>query len=125
MSKNEPNIPSEIEEVNEVSETNKTGELSKEYVFTNRNTGEKYSRQQPCIDKMLPRLCAKAEVKAFTFHAIRHYFASSLMRAGGADMMDIQALLGHQRTTTTDTYLRSMSPQLGHLADIIEKAVKE
>lgn len=94
-------------------------------VFINMKTGAKYSRQQPSIDKMLSRLCNKAEVNVFTFHAIRHYFANSLMKAGSTCITDIQLLLGHQRTTTTDIYLRSMSPQLGHLAEIIEKAVKE
>ena len=41
-----------------------------------------------------------------------------------ASRADIQLLLGHQRATTTDIYLRSLEPQIGHLAEIIENAVK-
>ena len=62
---------------------------------------------------MLKRLCAKAGVAPFGFHAIRHYFAVSLIKSQQADIItDIQQLLGHQRPTTADIYLRSVAPTL-------------
>ena len=36
----------------------------------------------------------------------------------------MQQLLGHQRPTTTDIYLRSVAPNLDRLAGVIEGAVK-
>lgn len=72
---------------------------------------------------MLKRLCEKAEVKEFGFHSLRHFFASRMMASGEANIVEVQAALGHQRTTTTDIYLRSMSSSIAHLAGVIEGAV--
>jgi site-specific recombinase XerD len=66
---------------------------------------------------MLRRACQKAEVKEFGYHALRHYGASVLANAG-VPLTDIQALLGHQRTTTTDIYLQSIK-------DGLKEAVKK
>lgn len=74
-----------------------------EYVFINPRTRTKYDYR----DKFLPRLCKKAEVKPFMYHALRHYGASKLSNAGVA-LTDIQEILGHQRATTTDLYLQSL-----------------
>jgi site-specific recombinase XerD len=41
------------------------------------------------------------------YHALRHYGASKLDNLGVA-LSDIQALLGHERATTTDLYLQSL-----------------
>lgn len=81
------------------------------YVFINPNTGRPHTANLPGIRYMLARLCEKAEVKAFGFHSIRHYFAVCLMASQRASLADIQLLLGHQRATTTDIYLRSLEPQ--------------
>lgn len=94
-----------------------------EYVFINPVTGRHYARNQPSIKNMLARLCEKAGVRPFGFHAIRHYFALRLMESKKTGLTDIQLLLGHQRATTTDIYLRSMAPRLDYLAEIIEEAV--
>jgi integrase len=61
--------------------------------------------------KFLKNACRTAGVKVFTYHALRHYGASTLANAG-VSITDIQAILGHQRTTTTDIYLQSISPNL-------------
>ena len=95
-----------------------------EHVFINPLTEAPYSTKQPVIKYMLKRLCESAEVTEFGFHAIRHYFAVCLMKSQKTGLTDIQLLLGHQRATTTDIYLRSMAPQLDHLAAIIEEAVQ-
>ena len=98
-------------------------EAASPYVFVNPETGEPYYRQLPSVRLMLKRLCRKAGVKEFGFHALRHYVASRLMESQQANIVEIQRLLGHQRTTTTDAYLKSLSSGIGHLAGIIETAV--
>ncbi len=72
----------------------------------------------------MKHLCKKAQVKSFGFHAIRHFFAVSLIQSQQAGLTDIQLLLGHQRATTTDIYLKSVAPDINHLAAIIERAVQ-
>lgn len=74
-----------------------------EYIFTNPRTKTKFDYR----DKFLSRLCEKAGVKRFTFHCLR-YLSSSLMADAGVPITTIQKILGHQRTTTTDIYLKSI-----------------
>ena len=81
--------------------------------------------RQPSMKLMLKRLCWKAGVTPFGSHAIRHYFAVSLVKSQKADITDIQQLLGHQRPSTTDIYRRSVAPNLGRLAGVIEGVVGE
>ena len=57
--------------------------------------------------KFTKRLCEKAKVKAFGFHAIRHLTASILYRKGYS-LAHIQAVLRHQNPNTTSRYLRSL-----------------
>lgn len=73
------------------------------YVFINPKTGTKYDYRKG----LLKGLCKRAKVKKFTFHALRHYGASRLAKEG-VPLTDIQALLGHQRASTTDLYLQSL-----------------
>jgi integrase len=53
------------------------------------------------------RLCEKAEVEPFGFHAIRHLTASILYHRG-YDLSIIQAILRHKSPTTTNRYLKSI-----------------
>lgn len=77
----------------------KTGE----FVFINPTTKTKYDYR----DKFLKTLCKKAEVKEFTFHCLRH-FGASMLADQGEPLTAIQALLGHDRATTTDIYLQDL-----------------
>ncbi len=95
-----------------------------EYVFINSNTGKPYEMRQPVMKYMLARLCKEAGVSPFGFHAIRRFFAVSLVKSQQTDLTDIQRLLGHQRAATTDIYLRGIDPRLDHLAGVIEQAVQ-
>lgn len=91
------------------------------YVFVNPATHGPYRRNQPSICHMLKRLCREAGVREFGFHALRHYFASMLVSTNKVTLCDIQHMLGHQRATTTDTYLHSLCPPVDHLAGVIEE----
>jgi len=77
-----------------------------EYVFCHED-GKPYFYRS----KFLKTACRMAGVKAFGYHALRHYGASKLAGSGVA-ITDIQALLGHQRPTTTDIYLQSIRQSL-------------
>lgn len=61
-----------------------TGNLG--FVFMNPVTQAPYSMRQPSMKLMLKRLCEKAGVTPFGFHAIRHYFAVSLVKSQQADI---------------------------------------
>jgi integrase len=78
-----------------------------EYVFCHPVNKKPYDYRS----KLLKRACEKAKVKEFGYHALRHYGASKLADSG-VPITDIQALLGHQRPTTTDIYLQSIRPNL-------------
>jgi integrase len=100
-------------------------EAGKEHVFINPATGGPYNKLQPSVRYMLKRLCKAATVKEFGFHALRHYVAARLAQSQQANLVEIQQFLGHQRTTTTDLYLRSMSSGISHLAAIIDNLLPE
>jgi integrase len=73
-----------------------------EYVFCKEN-GKPYD----CRKKLMAGICKRAGVKRFSFHSLRHYGASKLAEAG-APLTAVQAILGHSRATTTDTYLQTL-----------------
>jgi len=57
--------------------------------------------------QFMRRLCAKAGVKRFGFHAIRHLTASMLFKQG-YNVATIQAILRHQSPNTTERYLKTL-----------------
>ena len=57
--------------------------------------------------QLMKRLCARAGVKAFGFHAIRHLTASILYKMG-QPVSVIQAILRHKSPNTTAIYLKSL-----------------
>jgi integrase len=69
--------------------------------------GKKYSQRQ----WFMRRLCAKAGVKPFGFHAIRHLSASILAHEG-VPLPIVQGVLRHKNATTTSRYLRSLGLDL-------------
>lgn len=73
------------------------------YVFTNPLTGDKYTDRK----KLLIGLCQKAKVKRFSFHAFRHFGASTLS-SKGVPLSDIQEMLGHENLLTTVRYIQSL-----------------
>jgi integrase len=67
--------------------------------------------------KFMKKLCAKAGVKPFGFHAIRHLTASQLYSMDYS-VATIQALLRHKSAGTTERYLRTLG--LEHIRDAVE-----
>lgn len=75
-----------------------------EWVFTDPETGLPYLYRI----HMMKRLCDRAGVKPFGFHAIRHLTASILAKAN-VPMLDIQAILRHKNLSTTEGYIRRLA----------------
>lgn len=73
-----------------------------ELVFSPDGEQEYKTRQH-----LMKRLCHRAGVKYFGFHALRHLTAS-LMAANGVAMPEIQFILRHQAMTTTNRYIRRL-----------------
>ncbi|MBI9077681.1 MAG: tyrosine-type recombinase/integrase [Desulfatibacillum sp.] len=67
--------------------------------------------------QFMRRLCDRAGIKRFGFHAIRHLSASILYQKG-VETAVIQAILRHKNPSTTDRYLRSLG--LEHTRDALE-----
>jgi len=65
------------------------------------NMGQPYRARAHFMD----RLCERAGVKPFGFHAIRHKSAAIAFVSKG--LTAAQILMGHTRATTTDIYVRS------------------
>lgn len=72
------------------------------YLFCDED-GEPYKYRQ----HLLRRLCKRANVKRFGFHAIRHLSASILAHEG-TDIPTIQYILRHKNINTTSRYLHKL-----------------
>jgi len=64
---------------------------------------------QPYKDavKVMPGLCARAGVKPFGFHSIRH-LAATILAQEGKSLFSIQHSLRHTKQSTTDIYLHEL-----------------
>jgi integrase len=91
------------------------------YVFHNAD-GARYTYTQK--RDTMKKLCRKAGVKIFGFHAIRHHVASILADSGKASLSQIQKMLRHRRTTTTDNYIKTLDPQLRQIANVLDEQGK-
>ncbi|HEV3276306.1 MAG TPA: site-specific integrase [Terriglobia bacterium] len=71
-------------------------------------------------DKLFPEICSQAEMADFTWHCLRHTFASRLVM-GGVDIRTVQELMGHRSIVTTMRYAH-LAPR--HQADAVERLVR-
>ncbi len=90
------------------------------WVFTHPNTGKNYERHSNAIQYMMKRLCKKADVPFFDMYSLRHYVSQRVIDSGKAKPVDVQRLLGHQRLTTTDNYIKTLIPDMENLDDVLE-----
>lgn len=71
--------------------------------------------------EVLKNLCAKAGVRPFGFHALRHAGAS-LMDNSNVPLGAIQRILGHENRTTTEIYLHSINQSEVEAMAVYEQA---
>lgn len=74
-----------------------------ENAFTSEYFGQPFKERR----HLMKRLCIRAGVKPFGFHAIRHLTAS-ILYGQGQTVSAIQAVLRHQNPNTTSRYLRKL-----------------
>ena len=86
-------------------------DIDSEYVFVcldkSAVTTEFYGKPFEYRLQFMRRLCDKAGVKRFGFHAIRHLTASQLFKKGYSVGI-IQAILRHKSPSTTERYLKTL-----------------
>jgi integrase/recombinase XerD len=73
------------------------------FVLSSNANGSPYKD----LRKRLKKCLEKANIRAFSFHAFRHYAASQLADAG-VPLNVIQELLGHHDIKTTSIYLQTL-----------------
>jgi integrase len=66
------------------------------------------------------RLCKKAGVKHFGFHALRHLGASLINESGQVTMKQIQLLLRHKKQSTTEKYLHILEKGLPEAINLLD-----
>lgn len=105
------------------------------HVFVNQETGEPFTRQSRPYKFLMERLCLRAnekqkqadptarDIKPFTFKAFRHFVATRLRDSKKANKYEIQHILGHQRSDTTDLYLRSLAPELQEAVNALDDVI--
>ncbi len=89
-----------------------------EKVFINLKTKRRLSTR--CVEKKLKSLCKRAKIeKPITPHKLRHSFATELLNRG-ANLIDIQALLGHSSLATTQVYTHTDVTRLNKAVELLE-----
>jgi site-specific recombinase XerD len=84
----------------------------KDYLFEGQYGG-KYSASS--VTKFWKRALAEAKVKySYTFHSLRHSFATHLLE-NGTDIRYIQQLLGHSSSRTTEIYTHISHRYVGNI----------
>lgn len=87
---------------------------------------EFYGRPFTNRQHFMRRICKRAKVKPFGFHAIRHLSASVLWNEG-IDIKDIQLILRHKSQATTERYLHRLgllSPTGARIGEALERGGK-
>lgn len=78
------------------------------YVFTNPETGEKFTHRR----RFMKGVCKRAKVKPFGFKAFRKFGPSVLNDIHKVSIKKLQRLLRHKTQTTTEIYLKKIDDDL-------------
>jgi len=86
------------------------------WVFPNPRTENSYKNRRAQIK----RACLDGKVPYYTWHSIRHFVASLLADEHKISLPTIQRMLGHQRLTTTERYVQTLSEGQREVADLLK-----
>lgn len=90
------------------------------WVFWHPQTRQPFQKR----NRLMRRLCTKAEVRFFGFHALR-YAGASIMDMNNVPIGAIQKVLGHENRTTTEIYLHNIGNAERQAIDVYEQARTE
>ena len=93
--------------------------LSKRWKRRDKSTPYVFQSSDRQLRYMMARLCKRAGVKRFGFHALRHHVSTILNDSGKASMKQSQKLLRHRRQSTTVIYLHAIDGGLYQAARIL------
>jgi integrase len=68
----------------------------------------------------MKRLCKRAKVRLFGFHAIRHLTAT-ILAYEGLSLPEVQAILRHSNPNTTARYIKRLGVQVNTLDRVFDK----
>lgn len=68
------------------------------------------------------RLCVKAKVQPFGFHALRRYVASVLADTHKVSAKRIQRILRHKSLSTTERYIQNINDDLEDTLELLSTA---
>lgn len=101
---------------------------SKPWVFWHKYWSRKVNDwvEGPYIDrkKIMTTLCAKAGVKYFRYHALRH-FGASMLDHDKISIGTVQRILGHENRLTTEIYLHSIGDGERAAVDCLDQTFAE
>ena len=89
----------------------------RQWLFANPTTQKPYR----CIFHKWNRIRNELNLSDVRIHDLRHSFASTLVN-NGATLYEVQKLLGHSRSTTTERYAHLANHRLAKAASLIDKA---
>lgn len=87
------------------------------FVFVNLETGKPFTT----VKKAWASLAKRAQLDDFTFHDLRHDFASRLVQAG-VNLYEVRDLLGHSSITLTERYAHLAPHQKRAAVAVLEAA---
>lgn len=90
------------------------------FVFYDPATGKRYQD----IKRSFATACRKAGIQDFTFHDLRHTFASLLVMAG-ADLTTVSRLLGHKDIKMTLRYAHLAPSHMANAVSMLDTVLSE
>lgn len=89
--------------------------LKSPWVFRHGDGSDRWSSPSARFGDISRRVAKSAqkvaqEFEPFRFHDLRHLFAVEFLRAKRGSLYDLQMLLGHDSVTTTEIYLKHLTP---------------
>lgn len=94
------------------------------FVFIDDQKGPHFGKPYKARRRFMLGLCKRAGIKSFGFHALRHFF-STVLDSKNISLTKIQALLGHQKATTTNDYLHQLRGEKSTPTEAISEKLDE